>query len=128
MISRVRLGFEGVFFGSDRVGVGKFGRGIKGFATLATRGLGVPGAVRGVVIPDDAGVPNSGGSEDGGSELGGALRGVRKGDLNGLWSVLFASLRRRRLACGVDIPAAICTSGAFNWIGERAKMYCVRIG
>jgi len=33
--------------------------------------------------------------------------GVRKGDLNGLCSVLAASFSRRRFACGVDIFAVV---------------------
>lgn len=38
--------------------------------------------------------------------------GVRKGDLNGLSSVLFASFNRRRLACGVDIFAVVVALGS----------------
>lgn len=49
----------------------------------------------------------SGGSEDGGSEPMLGFSGVRKGDLNGLCSVLVASFSRRRLACGVDIFAVM---------------------
>jgi len=49
----------------------------------------------------------SGGSEDGGSEPMLGFSGVRKGDLNGLCSVLAASFSRRRFACGVDIFAVV---------------------
>ena len=49
------------------------------------------------------GIPD--GSEDGGSSPMLGFNGVRKGDLNGLWSVLVASFNRRRFACGVDIFA-----------------------
>lgn len=49
------------------------------------------------------GVFSSGGSEEGGSSPMLGFNGVRKGDLNGFWSVLVASFSRRRLACGVDI-------------------------
>lgn len=50
------------------------------------------------------GLTSSGSNEGRLDALGLAgLSGVRKGDLNGLWSVLLASLRRRRFACGVDI-------------------------
>lgn len=38
-----------------------------------------------------------------------AFSGVRNGDLNGLCSVLVASFSRRRLACGVDMAAALQT-------------------
>lgn len=59
----------------------------------------VAGVVTGVAIDVSAG------SEDGGSLEGGVagFRGVRNGDLKGLWRVFVASFSRRRLfACGVD--------------------------
>lgn len=69
--------------------------------------VGCPRPASNVLGPADlvasAGVLNSGGSEDGGSDPILGLRGVRNGDLNGLFSVFAASFSRRRLACGVDI-------------------------
>jgi hypothetical protein len=50
----------------------------------------------------------SGVSEDEGSlESVLGFNGVRKGDLNGLRSVVEASFNRRRFACGVDIVAKV---------------------
>lgn len=74
-------------------------------ATAERRGAGIADGVRGVDTVAGAGMLTSGGSEDGGSEPKPCFSGVRNGDLKGLWSVLVASLRRRRLACGVDIAA-----------------------
>jgi hypothetical protein len=70
------------------------------------------GAVVGVErTADGTGVLISGGSDDGGSEPKLGFSGVRKGDLNGFWSVLVASFSRRRLACGVDMLACIVALG-----------------
>jgi hypothetical protein len=119
-MSRVREGFEGAFFARPREDVEKLGREGSGLeargksravAGDAGNGLGATtdaslfagtrgGTTREVVAID---VPISGGSEEGGSEPMPGFRGVRNGDLNGLWSVFAASFSRRRLACGVDI-------------------------
>lgn len=58
-----------------------------------------------MVCKGDADTFGSEGSDEGGSEPMSGFTGVRKGDLNGLWSVLAASFSRRRLACGVGIFA-----------------------
>lgn len=70
---------------------------------LATEGAKCAGVFTSVL--------GSAGSEEGGSEPIPGLNGVRKGDLNGLCSVLAASFSRRRLACGVDISACTETLG-----------------
>jgi hypothetical protein len=80
------------------MGVVRLGCGWRGPAT-ATQGVAA-------VINTD--VLMSGGSEDGGSEPKLCFSGVRKGDLKGLWSVLVASLSRRRFASGVDMLAVVC--------------------
>lgn len=120
MSSRVRDGFDGVFFGAclegesrlDRaaIGLGKHGcegADIAAVAIVLTGTLeSVLSAMGGVVYEVEvAGVLTSGGSEDGGSEPMLGLSGVRKGDLNGFFNVFVASFSLRRLACGVDILA-----------------------
>ena len=106
-----------------------FGRDESGVVTRDIRGTGVArgcsedAAIVGlclswsvVVRPPVYTEPNTGvfisdGSDDGGSEPGLGFNGVRNGDLNGLWSVFAASFSLRRLACGVDILAAIQALG-----------------
>lgn len=116
----MRDGFDGVFFGAGREGVDKLVRAANGLLKRGCDGAGVTatafgdaGALVGVsrtVLGVTYGtectdVLTSGGSEDGGSEPMLGLSGVRKGDLNGFFSVFVASFSLRRLACGVDILA-----------------------
>jgi hypothetical protein len=123
MISRVREGFEAVFFETTREGVEKLGREGSGFETRDWEGAGVArvcfvsvtdGSSFAVVWDGAAcssvteGMPISEGSEESGSEPMPGFNGARNGDLNGLCSVFAASFSRRRLACGVDISD--CTS------------------
>jgi len=126
----VREGFEGIFFGATREGVERFGRDTRGFEMRGLEATGVAGiwpetavlvdccpplllealtlvvtsAVSGVI---GAEMWTSGGSDDGRSSPMLGFNGVRKGDLNGFWSVFVASFSRRRFACGVDIFAAL---------------------
>ena len=81
--------------GRDSEGVAAFAR--WGTGPLVRFGVGVDVTFAG------SGAFEPGGSEDGGSEPTTGLTGVRKGDLNGLCSVLVASSSRRRFASGVDI-------------------------
>jgi hypothetical protein len=114
MISRARLGLEGVGF---------FDAGRRGLVTAVRSGFG-----------DGAGM-RSDGSEEGGSELLSVWwRCVQKGDLKGLWRVLAASSRRRRFAWGVAmagvaldeaIMTGICRHGLRKFGGVR---WCRRGG
>ena len=128
IISRAIEGLETVFLDASREGVegaecdrGFFetfdveGRGVD--ATVAECGVLMAGSLPLLAEAVDVslmvaafnvslvGPSISGGSEDGGSSPMPGFNGVRKGDLNGLWSVLVASFSRRRFACGVDIFA-----------------------
>ena len=137
----MREGFEGVFFGATREGVEKFGRDTRGFEMRGLEATGVPGTwLETVVLVDccrslpletsslvassaafgviGAEAWTSGGSDDGGSSPMLGFNGVRKGDLNGFWSVFVASFNRRRFACGVDIFAAF---GALECSGITCK-------
>jgi hypothetical protein len=122
----VRDGFDGVFFGADREGVAKLVRAVSGLVKRGCGGAGViatafggtgalvwiSGTVSGVRYgAERAGVLTSGGSEDGGSEPMLGLSGVRKGDLNGFFSVFVASFSLRRLACGVDMLVCAAALG-----------------
>jgi hypothetical protein len=114
-ISRDRVGLALGFL--VELGVGRDGVKLK----VGRRGIGagvradaeegvcrVVGAGSGVAVAADDATASLG-SEDGGSLLlDGASRfnGVRKGDLNGLCSVLEASFSRRRFAWGVDMLGA----------------------
>jgi hypothetical protein len=126
MSSRVRDGFDRVFFGAGREGVDKLVRaaiglvkqGCEGAGVIATDFggaaalAGVAGAVLGVTYGTNcADVLTSGGSEDGGSEPMFGLSGVRKGDLNGFFNVFVASFSLRRLTCGVDILGCAAALG-----------------
>ena len=137
----MREGFEGVFFGATREGVEKFGRDTRGFEMRGLEATGVPGTWLETVVLVDCCRPlpletsslvassaafgvigaeawTSGGSDDGGSSPMLGFNGVRKGDLNGFWSVFVASFNRRRFACGVDIFAAL---GALECSGITCK-------
>jgi hypothetical protein len=94
-ISRVMLG--DIFFAVGRVGVEIDGR----------RGAGAR-------TREGVEVDVSGGSDEVGSLWEGALsfRGVRNGDLKGLWRAFVASSSRRLFACGVDIMVNLSPSGA----------------
>lgn len=127
MISRATDGFEGVFLEVLRDNVDRLGRDVRGFEMRDPTDAAVVGscsevaavaaccvtfslAGRGFTYADTGKFTHvSGGSEDGGSEPILGLKGVRKGDLNGFWSVFVASFNRRRLACGVDIFAVSVT-------------------
>jgi hypothetical protein len=142
MSSRVRDGFDGVFFEMDREGVAKLVRAATGLVKRGCEGAGVvatgfggasalvgsAGTVIGVMYGADcADVLTSGGSEYGGSEPMFGLTGVRKGDLKGFFSVFVASFSLRRFACGVDILRCAAASGVIcsqarreeAWWGER---------
>lgn len=121
MSSRVRDGFDRVFFGAGREGVDKLVRaaiglvkqGCEGAGVIATDFggaaalAGVAGAVLGVTYGTNcADVLTSGGSEP---MFG--LSGVRKGDLNGFFNVFVASFSLRRLTCGVDILGCAAALG-----------------
>lgn len=103
MISRVRDG--GGFLGLVRVGVWEVrGAGVR-------RGNADDVGVLICRVPETelgAEASISGVSDDEGSlESVLCFNGVRKGDLNGLRSVVEASFNRRRFACGVDIVAKV---------------------
>lgn len=118
MSSRVRDGFDGIFFGVYRKDADGFDRAASGLVKRGCNGAGAVAVACGGAgatfgVSDDAcndvygrsraGVLKSGGSEEGGSEPMLGLSGVRKGDLNGFFKVSVASFSLRRLACGVDI-------------------------
>jgi hypothetical protein len=54
------------------------------------------------------------------------FNGVRKGDLNGFWSVFVASFSRRRFACGVDIFAAVVALSSEGLFSRRWIQVVVR--
>ena len=105
IISRVREGLDGALVPDFRVATFNLGRDSEGVAAFARWGTGplVRFGVGVDVTFAGSGAFEPGGSEDGGSEPTTGLTGVRKGDLNGLCSVLVASSSRRRFASGVDI-------------------------
>lgn len=97
-----------------------------GVAGACFKGVEICSAAAGAVVgveraTDGTGVLISGGSDDWGSEPKLGFSGVRKGDLNGFWSVFVASFNRRRLACGVDMLARRVASGT-------SHAYCNEIG
>jgi hypothetical protein len=128
IISRATDGLEGVFFDTNREGITEYERGTRVFGILGvevsdagaiwaervvittwclTLLIDSVGTVQAELSPEIVfvGALTSDGSEDGGSSPMLGFSGVRKGDLNGFWSVLVASSSRRRFACGVDILA-----------------------
>lgn len=121
MISRVMDGFDGIFFDSDRESAVESERDARVFDSRGSEGTGADGVCwttadvevgcSSLVIAmrfdlctgTDASFCIPEGSKDGVPETVLGFNGVRKGDLNGFWSVFAASFSRRRLACGVDI-------------------------